>query len=267
MRLRVNKTKLLRLALFCILAVSAIMLAVTLLGYARDRRGYASAREKALSTPAPTLAATLAPAPEPAAPPTPEPLETPPIAVDFEAVRETGMHVRGWLYSADTVINYPVVYYSNNSYYLEHDYTGRRSGAGALFFDTRATKALTGDNLIIYGHHMKDRSMFGSLLQYQKQEYYDAHPTMYLLTLDGNFRIDLIAARFQNSDAEHYPIWFESDDARRRFVQNAVQNSDFQAADYAYRADARIVSLVTCAYSSYIEDAKYAVTGWLTPIG
>lgn len=262
-RRRINWRRLLTVVLAAVLAFSVVMLAITLIRYLQDRAAYAEARAIAVFTPAPTAVFT----PEPAATPSPVPLETPPIAVDFGAIRQEGIHVRGWIYNAGTAINYPVVYYSNNTYYLDRDYTGKHSNAGAIFFDARVGKELGGDNLIIYGHHMKDGSMFRHLLQYHKQDYYDAHPTMYLLTLDGNFRIDLFASRHMDSSPEQYPIWFESAQAKEAFVRTAIANSDFTPVDDQYRPDSRMVTLVTCAYSNYVEDAKYLVYGWLTPIG
>lgn len=266
-RRRVRREKLCRveLLLLGVVLFAAGMLAVTLTGYARSRKAYRAAQALALSTPASTV--TIAVTPRPDATPSQPPLETPPITVDFNAVCAEGKHVRAWLYSPDTIVNYPVTYYSNNEYYLTHDYTGTRSNAGALFFDTRVSKQLAGDNLIIYGHHMKDRSMFGSLLQYQKQTYYDKHPTLYLLTKEQNYRIDLFSARFVESDPRYYPIWFPDEQEKKTFLVTAISQSDFTPIDTDYRPDSRIVSLVTCAYSNYIEDAKYQVLGWLTPIG
>ena len=242
------------------------MLTIELVNYGRDRKMYNEARALAVQTAEPMQTpAPFAPSPEITVSPVPK--ETPPVVVDFEVLREEGRNVLGWLYSEDTTINYPVVYYSNNKYYLTHDYTGSRSKGGALFFDCRLSKQLVEQNLIVYGHHMKDRSMFGSLLQYQKQSYYNEHPTMYLLTQEKNYRIDLFAAEFTNSEQEHFPVWFESEQKRQSFVQMAMTNSGFTPNDTAYRADHQIISLVTCAYSDYIEDAKFQVHGWLTEIG
>ena len=180
---------------------------------------------------------------------------------------EEGQNVLGWLYSENTLINYPVTYYSNNTYYLSHDYTGKHSEGGALFFDFRLTKKLVEQNLIIYGHHMKNRSMFGSLLQYQKQSYYDEHPTMFLLTPEKNYRIELFAAQFTGSEQEQYPVWFESEQKRAAYVQAAIANSTFTPENTTYHEGDQILTLVTCAYSDYIKDAKFLVHGWLIEIG
>ena len=254
------------LSLAAILIIAIVMLTVTLINYGRNRKLYEQARLNVVLTnePAPTpapsgisLETTLST----------EPRETPPIEVDFATVQEDGPNVLGWLYSSDTQINYPVVIYSDNIHYLTHDYTGSKSSSGALFFDFRLTKQLSGENLIIYGHHMKDRSMFGSLLQYQKQSYYEEHPTMYLITPERNYRIDLFAARFTDSEQENFPIQFDSEQKRRTFVQTAIANSTFTPNDETYHLNVQIISLVTCAYSDYIEDSKFQVQGWLVDIG
>lgn len=228
---------------------------------------YQAASALAVTTPQPTaqqspdvqiLAAQVA-APET----TKLPSETPPIAVDFEAVQKEGKRVRAWLYSQGTVLDYPVVAYRDNEFFLTHDYTGSRSSAGSLFFDSRNTEELSGDQLIVYGHHMKDRSMFGNLLEYQKQEYYDQHPTLYLLTEHQNYRIELFAGWFVESEAANFPVWFSSAQAKKQYVQTAMANSDFTPNSTLYYADKRVISLVTCAYSDYIENVKYQLLGWL----
>ena len=254
------------LSLTAILIIAIVMLIVTLFNYRHNRKLYEQARLNAVWTNEPVSTPALSGI-SPKKTSLTEPRETPPILVDFATVQEDGPNVRGWLYSSDTQINYPVVIYSDNSHYLTHDYTGSKSSSGALFFDFRLTKQLIGDNLIIYGHHMKDRSMFGSLLQYQKQTYYEAHPIMYLMTPDKNYRIDLFAARFTDSEQDNFPIQFDSEQKRRTFVQTAIANSTFKPDDASYHSDAQIISLVTCAYSDYIQDSKFQVQGWLVQIG
>ena len=248
------------------LIIALVMLAIILANYGRDQKLYSEARALAIMTAEPMQTPVSAPI-SATVTVSPVPKETPPIMVDFASVQKEGLNVLAWLYSADTLINYPVVIYGDNSHYLTHDYTGSHSSSGALFFDYRLSKQLDGQNLIIYGHHMKNRSMFGSLLQYQKQDYYDEHPTMYLLTQEKNYRIELFAAQFTDSEQKQFPVWFESDQKRQAFVQMAIADSTFQASDITYHTEDQIISLVTCAYSNYIKDAKFIVYGWLIEIG
>lgn len=194
------------------------------------------------------------------------PKETPPITVDFSAVASKNTNIVAWLYCMDTQINYPVVSCSDNNYFLTHDYLGQKNKSGAIFSDERNSDDLYGDNIILYGHHMKDRSMFGSLVLYQKQTYLDDHKTLYLYTPEKNYRITVFAAWFCDDELSNYPIQFTSEESKERFFKMATQESIANAYQ-EYHAGKRIISLVTCSYSEYIDNPHFQVNGWLTEIG
>lgn len=254
--------------LLAALLTSATLLIVTFIRYERDRALYSEAERIAFAADA---SATPEPSPPmdtavPAVAAWTPPAETPPITIDFAAITEKGEDVCGWLYSEGTPINYPVVRYSNNSYYLTHAYDGTRSDGGALFVDTRCSKECVEPNIVIYGHRMKNGAMFGSLPKYQRQSYYDEHPVLYFLTPAQNYRVEIFAAWLSDSGGENFPVYFASDSARSNFVASAVEASGFASAA-EYRSAAQMLSLVTCAYSDYVADAKFQVNGWLIPIG
>ena len=81
-----------------------------------------------------------------------------------------------WIYIEDTAINYPVVQGSDNSFYLKHLIDGKWNSAGCIFLDFRVDSNISDRHSIIYGHHMKDGTMFSGLTKYKKQDYYEAHP-------------------------------------------------------------------------------------------
>ena len=86
----------------------------------------------------------------------------------------------------------------DNDYYLRHLYDGTYNKAGCLFADYENKKDFSDRNTIIYGHNMRDGSMFASLNEYKEQSYYDSHPQMYLVTPDGGYLCDIFAAFEQN---------------------------------------------------------------------
>lgn len=103
--------------------------------------------------------------------------------------------VIGYLSIPDTEVDYPVMQHPNDvegdEYYLHHDLQGNRSQNGSIFLDSRCSFDAVGadgtlaipnsDNLIVYGHDMRDRSMFGSLRDYRSVDgYYEAHPLIFL---------------------------------------------------------------------------------------
>lgn len=234
--------------------------------YQVDRATYSAAASAALSTPT-TDAKTPMPTKEPyyLSDEWKPPEETPPIKVDFSGIATESTNVVGWLYCDGTPINYPVVACENNTYFLTHDYTGAKNNSGAIFSDERNGSNLSGDNIVLYGHHMKDRSMFGSLMQYQKQTYLDEHKTLYLITPEKSYRIAVFAAWFCDGSLDNYPILFLSEDSKKHFFEKATQES-IANANPEYDADERMISLVTCSYSEYLEDPHFQVNGWLIEI-
>ncbi len=82
----------------------------------------------------------------------------------------------GYIYSPGTPISYPIAYDGNNEYYLHHDLYGNYSEYGTIFLDARVPSDFSGQNNVLYGHHMADGSMFASISNYKQQWYYDAIP-------------------------------------------------------------------------------------------
>lgn len=266
---RINR---LILAAFLVLAAvfvgALVMLILTLSRYRQSQAVYEEAAVFVASPPAAVETPTPSPAPAEdsvvyADDATPAPVETPPVTVDFDGLATVSSKIAAWLYCADTPINYPVMLGSDNEYYLTHAYNGKRAAGGALFFDMRTDPELAADNLIIYGHHMKDRSMFGSLKRYRDEGYYAAHPELYLLTRTGNYRVELFSSRTCSSEPENYPVYFQTDAQRSSYLREAIEESGLPVR--ATVEPYRVVTLVTCSYNGGDED-KYVLHGWLVPL-
>ena len=90
--------------------------------------------------------------------------------------------------------SYPVLQGEDNAYYLSHAWDGTENTAGSIFLDYRASPNLTDFHTLIYGHRMRDGSMFGSLRQYNDAEFWRQHPSVYLSNEDGIWRYDIFAA-------------------------------------------------------------------------
>ena len=78
-----------------------------------------------------------------------------------KSIKKDNLNTVGWLIVEGTNINYPVVKYKDNDYYLNHDFNNQKNSAGWIFMDYQ--NKLDDQNIIIYGHHRRDGSMFGSL--------------------------------------------------------------------------------------------------------
>lgn len=189
--------------------------------------------------------------------------EPAPINVDFEALMRENADIIGWLYCENTPINYPVVQAEDNDYYLRRDLHGEYLKTGTLFADCRCSSVGTGQNHIIYGHNMKNASMFGTLVNYKEQAYYDAHPVLYYLTPDEDYRIDLFSGFTADADSEIYSTEIGDPEAFEAFLQDLQAKSTF-ASDVAVTGDDHIVMLSTCSYE--FNNARYVVFGKLTPL-
>ena len=189
--------------------------------------------------------------------------EKSPISVDFPSMLEQNPDVAGWLFSADTAINYPVAIGEDNFFYLHRLIDGSYNSSGTLFIDCLCERDFSGKNTLIYGHHMNDGSMFASIRDYSSQEYYDAHPKMYLNTPDQNYRVELFAGYITDADSDTYTIGFPSGEAYLEYLNKMRSQSEFKS-DVELTADDRIVTLSTCTYEYY--DARYVVQGKLVPI-
>ncbi len=195
------------------------------------------------------------------------PLDYPPIEVDFDSLLSTNPDVVGWLYCADTNINYPVVQGEDNSVYLHAlwDGSGTYNSGGTLYIDCLNSRDFSDDNTIFYGHNMKNGSMFHNLRYYysQGQDYYDSHPYMYLLTPNGNYRLEVFSCHSTSSNSSVYTIGFGSTESFQNYLDSAISASTF-TTDIDVTTEDRIVTLSTCAY--LYENARYVVHAKLVEI-
>lgn len=176
-----------------------------------------------------------------------------PISVDFDALLAVNKFVVGWIYCPDTSINYPIVQTENNSDYLRRLLDGSYNRSGTLFLDYRNNGDFTSYNSIIYGHNMGNGKMFAPLMKYQKQDYYDAHPTMYLLTPQGNYRLDVMAGAVVDSGSSYYATT-HTGESFRGFLDKICRNSTF-VSDVDISTVERTVMLSTC--TNWSEDSRY----------
>lgn len=190
------------------------------------------------------------------------PMETAPIEVDFEVLWETNEDVVGWIYCEDTPINFPIVQAEDNDYYLRRLIDGTWNSSGTLFADYRNAADFSDSNTIIYGHNMKNKGMFGTLPNYKEQSYYDEHPLMWLLTPDGNCKVELIAGYVTSSTSEIYSIG-KTEEEMFALAEQSIEKSTF-TSDFQVLQGDRLVTLSTCSYE--YDNARYVLIGRLIPL-
>lgn len=189
---------------------------------------------------------------------------TAPIQVDFDTLRKTNQDVVAWLYSPDTPINYPVVQAPDNEYYLHRRLDGSYDYAGTLFMDFRNSADFSDWNTIIYGHNMRNDSMFGTLTDYKKESYFESHSEIYLLTPEHDYTIKVLAGYATKSDSEVYNKINPDTEEREALFRNWLDAVSCAEEDYP-EADDQLITLSTCSYE--YRDARYVLVGLLKEIG
>ncbi|HNW87870.1 MAG TPA: class B sortase [Candidatus Limiplasma sp.] len=183
-------------------------------------------------------------------------------SLDFGPLKTINTDVAAWLTCSDTIIDYPVVQGKDNQYYLKHLFDGQEGKAGTLFIDAENKPNFGDQNTVVFGHHMRDGSMFASLAKYLNQDYYDHHKTMTLYTPNGDYTIQIFAA--YTRDAKEIQHHFDSSEAFMDYIASARRNSKVTST-VQINANDRMITLCTCAYT--FSNARYIVQGILTPVG
>lgn len=184
-------------------------------------------------------------------------------AVDFDALGAVNSDVIGWLYSADTAIDYPVVQGEDNDFYLDHLFDGSEHPGGCLFADFRSADDFSDRHTIIYGHAMKDGSMFSTIRKYAEQTYYHEHPQLLLITPDARWTVEIFSGYVASVQDGAWQLDFADDAAFEAWLSTITQKSAFASAIQPTVSD-RILTLSTCSYD--FDDARFVVHGVLRPV-
>ena len=182
--------------------------------------------------------------------------------IDFDALKKINPDIVGWLYYEDSHIDYPIVMGKDNDKYLYTMFDGTYGAFGTLFVDALTEKPFKQFNTIVYGHHMKNGSMFGDLKKLKEEQYCRAHPRLELITPEGKFHLDIWAFLNQPSDSNIYTTNIHKLEERKVYLESTA-NQSLYTTDLAVEPTDRLVVLSTCAYE--YEDARYMVICKMTP--
>ncbi len=169
------------------------------------------------------------------------------LKVDFEKLIEVNPDVVAWIqFDTPEEINYPVVQGPDNAKYLRTTIEGKSNTAGTIFMDANNQKDFSDKNTFIYGHDMKNGSMFGKLSEYKDKEFYDQNPYFYIYTPDGNeIQYKIFAICTVEDFSSSYTYYYEDDEQYLSYLNHIRGIADYDTG-VAPTADSQIVSLSTC---------------------
>ena len=181
---------------------------------------------------------------------------------DFQSLKEINEDIVAWIFAEGRTIDYPIVQGKDNSYYMRRMVNHEYNRLGTIFMDYRNQNDFSDKNTVIYGHNIKDGSMFALLTKYKDQDYYDNFPTMTLYTPKGDYTIEFFAGIIADGNYEFVRYKFADNEDFLDYVKSLEAESTFHG-DIVIGADDRIVSLLTCSYE--YNNARYALFGRLKP--
>lgn len=183
-----------------------------------------------------------------------------PIEVDFDTLRSVNDDVIGWIYiEALDGVSYPVVKGDDNETYLHMTYEGNYNFAGTIFIDYENSADFSDCNTLVYGHNMKNDSMFGKLDEFVKNaETYAKSKYFWILTPDADYRYEIVSAYTTAVDSATYTLFKGPGKEFQSYLDTIRGYSAIETSVRDLTIKDKIVTLSTCTGNS---STRFVVQG------
>ena len=173
--------------------------------------------------------------------------------IDINKLYEENKDIVGWLKIDNTTINYPIMQNINDpNYYLHRDFYKNYSSYGTPYMAKQCN--LNSDNIVIYGHHMKNNKMFGKLEKYKSKDFYNNHKIITFTTLEKEYSYEIFAVfkttvYTKNTFRYYENINFENKKMYNDFINICKDKSLYQTG-IEIKDKEKLITLSTCEYSN-----------------
>ena len=173
--------------------------------------------------------------------------------IDINKLYEENKDIVGWLKIDNTTINYPIMQNINDpNYYLHRDFYKNYSSYGTPYMAKQCN--LNSDNIVIYGHHMKNNKMFGELEKYKSKDFYNNHKIITFTTLEKEYSYEIFAVfkttvYTKNTFRYYENINFENKKMYNDFINICIDKSLYQTG-IKIKDKEKLITLSTCEYSN-----------------
>lgn len=152
----------------------------------------------------------------------------------------------GWIVFDNLDISYPIMQAADNNKYLHTSYSGKQNSAGSIFLEAANHRDLEDYHTIIYGHNMRNGSMFGKLKQYKTQDVYENNRYFTIYTADKTYRYEVFAYYDIAQDGDIYAVGFGPDHEYKQFLDKMKKRSYYNTGVEVSETD-KVVTLSTCS--------------------
>lgn len=163
--------------------------------------------------------------------------------IDFAALIARNPDVKGWIDIPGTKVSYPILQGETNDTYIHSDIDKKEFRAGSIFIASENDKPFVDLNTVIYGHNMKNGSMFNNIKSYTEQDFADEHPYIYIYLPDGTVsRYKVVAAHIIPEESVLYNTGITD---VQSFYQEMLKTSSI-SVDFEQSANSPVITLSTC---------------------
>lgn len=183
-----------------------------------------------------------------------------PMEIDFDSLKAVNDDVIGWIYvEALDGVSYPVVRGENNDTYLHMTYEKNYNFAGTIFIDYENSRDFSDCNTLVYGHNMKNGSMFGQLKKFsQDPETYKKSKYFWIFTPDKNYRYEIISAYTTGVNSDTYTLFKGPGQEFEDYLKTIVSRSEIETNAGDLNMMDKIVTLSTCTGN---QSTRFVVQG------
>lgn len=174
------------------------------------------------------------------------------IPIDFEELWETNPDVYAWIVIPGTDINYPILQHpTDDSYYLNHNIDGSTGRPACIYTESLNSKDFTDNNTVIYGHNMRNGTMFAQLHKFEDKDFFDEHREIIIYLPDKVLHYKIFAVH--NYDDRHllYSFDFSDKAVYKDYLESIFSIDDKNAnidTEMTVTENDKIITLATCVY-------------------
>ncbi|MBQ9503484.1 MAG: class B sortase [Lachnospiraceae bacterium] len=170
------------------------------------------------------------------------------IDVDIRALREINNEVIGWIYFDEGLISYPILFSGDNEYYLKRNYMQKYMASGSIFMDKNGSTDFSDHYTLLYGHNMRDLTMFGKLRYYRTdKDYIKEHEYFRIITENHEYRYRIFSYKPVDSMGPVFTAIDKDSDGLAEFAKNNLMAGNVIQSEVTSISDEdHVLALSTC---------------------
>ena len=163
-----------------------------------------------------------------------------------EELKSINSDYKMWIQIENTNINYPVVQSSDNDYYLKHNFRKESNISGTVFVES-ANDIDNDKNIILYGHNMRNGTMFNNITNYKEESFFNEDNKINIIMNNTLYEYEVFSVYVKNVSEVNLAIGFASEDEFINYAYNEAEESLYKK-DVDFSAEDNLITLVTCSY-------------------